>query len=214
MHSRPPGVSPLALVLPHPPLPRRSSHLSLKSNDSAPRTPTCGSPVTSVIFCPPSRRSTDSWNSSNADDLEWEWKPDQILLLSRTLDALPAHLVTPFNGPIPPANLLDKIARGVSEAKGPVEWPHSLRATRVKLIELSRLKAREEAQAEQRRNTIAEEPEVEIAEGDDESNYSYVHDNIERPIGLGARRPLYRQSSMDFMDPEGGEVKNSPSIAR
>lgn len=132
----------------------------------------------------------------------------------QTLDALPAHLVTPFNGPIPPANLLDKIARGVSEAKGPVEWPHSLRATRVKLIELSRLKAKEEAQAEQRRNTIAEESEVEIAEAEDESNYSYVHDNIERPLGLGGRRPLYRQSSMDFLDPTNAELKNTPRIAQ
>lgn len=86
MHQRrPPPVSPLALVLPHPPLPRRrASLLSIDSVGSGPRTPrSCGSPVTSAIFCAPSRRSTDSWNSSNADELEWEWKPDQVLLLSR-----------------------------------------------------------------------------------------------------------------------------------
>ncbi|KAF5342448.1 hypothetical protein D9611_001631 [Ephemerocybe angulata] len=213
MHSRP-GVSPLAIVLPHPPLPRRRpSLLSIDSNGSGPRTPrSCGSPVTSAIFCAPSRRSTDSWNSSNADELEWEWKPDQVLLLSRTLDALPAHLVTPFNGPIPPANLLDKIARGVSDAKGPIEWPHSLRATRVKLIELSRLKAKEEALAERRRNLIVEEPEVEIVDG--ESNYSYMHGGLERPIGIGGRRPLYRQSSMDFLDPAGADEKQTDNIAR
>ena len=32
------------------------------------------------------RKSSDSWNSSNyegADDLEWEWKPEQTRLLSR-----------------------------------------------------------------------------------------------------------------------------------
>ncbi|RXW21773.1 hypothetical protein EST38_g4100 [Candolleomyces aberdarensis] len=214
MHSRrTPAVSPLAIVLPHPPLPRRRpSHLSLNSNGSQPQTPrSCGSPATSAIFFTPSRRSTDSWNSSNADELEWEWKPDQVLLLSRTLDALPAHLVTPFNGPIPPPNLLDKIARGVSKAKGPTEWPHSVRATRVKLIELSRSKAKDEALAEQRRNQIPEEPEVEIA---DESNYSYEHDGVDHPLGIGARRPLYRQSSMDFLDSAGTDLKKNDNIAR
>ena len=53
------------------------------------------------------------------------------------MDALPSHLLTPFNGPVPPSNLLDKIAKGVMHAKGPAEWPHSLRATRAKIVELA-----------------------------------------------------------------------------
>jgi hypothetical protein len=116
---------------------------------------------------------------------------------------LPAHLVTPFNGPIPPNNLLDKIARGVSQAKGPVEWPHSLRATRVKLIELSRLRAKEQA-ANQRRESIAEEPE-DAPDSGISPNYSYSQ----------TKRPLYRQSSMDFMlNATGIDIKNNEHLAR
>lgn len=129
--------------------------------------------------------------------------------IPQTLDALPAHLVTPFNGPIPPPNLLDKIARGVSQAKGPIEWPHGIRATRVKLIELARNKHKDETLAEQQRRTIVEEPEVEIA---DDDNYGYTPAGVERSIG--GRRPPYKQSSMDFLDPAGAEGKQSDTIAR
>ncbi|KAG6812973.1 hypothetical protein H0H92_015092 [Tricholoma furcatifolium] len=161
------------------------------SISSSPRTPRTPSASSYTLFTNTANRySTDSWNSSNAaDELVFDWKPDQIRLLTRTLDALPPQVLTPFNGPIPPSNLLDKIARGVSEAKGPLEWPHSLRATRVKLIELSRARAKEE------------KPER-------TGGYSDVDmdDNGESrfPDGLGKthrpRRPLYRQSSMDFMN--------------
>lgn len=123
-------------------------------------------------------------------------------------------MVTPFNGPIPPSNLLDKIARGVSQAKGPIEWPHSLRATRVKLIELSRLRAKEKTAAEQQREIITEEPENALEE---ESNYSYIQDGLEKPVRVaaGARRPLYRQSSMDFMlNAVGTDIKNNEHLAR
>ena len=124
------------------------------------------------------------------------------------MDALPAHLVTPFHGPIPPSNLLDKIARGVSQAKGPADWPHSIRATRVKLLELARAHAKEETLAQQRRQTIREEVEI-----DDGSNYSYFHDGEEKPVG-GTRRPLYRQSSMDFIKPTPADIRDNASIAR
>ncbi|KAF9446597.1 hypothetical protein P691DRAFT_761484 [Macrolepiota fuliginosa MF-IS2] len=209
------AVSPLAIVLPHPPIPRHTPSLLSLSSAASPRTPrSCGSPRSSIFVTPAAnRKSTDSWNSSNADELEWEWKPEQILLLARTLDALPAHLVTPFNGPIPPSNLLDKIARGVSQAKGPVEWPHSLRATRVKLIELSRQRAKEQAVAEQREG-ITEEPENAL---NADTNYSYIQDGLEKPVGIasGTRRPLYRQSSMDFMlNAVGTDIKNNENIAR
>lgn len=205
MQSRRPPVS--TLLLPHPPLPHRrpSSMLSIDSQGSQPRTPRTGrSPNPSQVYFTPSRKSTDSWNSSNADETEWEWKPDQLLLLSRTLDALPAHLVTPFNGPIPPPNLLDKIARGVSTAKGPEDWPHSLRATRVKLIELARSKANKDDHRCQ--DLISEELDF-----DDASSYSYIHDGSERPL---ARRKPGRQSSMDFIDTAGQDIKNNPDIAR
>ncbi|KAF8959509.1 hypothetical protein BDZ97DRAFT_2078037 [Flammula alnicola] len=207
------GLSPLAIVLPHPPLPhRRSSLLSLNSAAS-PHTPrSCHSPCLPPVYYPANRKSTDSWNSSNADDMDFDWKPEQVLLLTRTLDALPAHLVTPFNGPIPPSNLLDKIARGVSQAKGPADWPHSIRATRVKLLELARARAKDDALAAQRRHVIAEEVEI-----DDGSNYSYFHDDEEKPLrnaGIGPRRPLYRQSSMDFIKPGPADLKDNPNIAR
>lgn len=81
------GVPPLAIVLPHPPLPRRrSSLLSSSSAPSEPRTPRTGrSPVCSAIFFSnPNRKSTDSWNSSNPpDEIEIEWKQEHTLLLAR-----------------------------------------------------------------------------------------------------------------------------------
>ena len=128
------------------------------------------------------------------------------------MDALPAHLVTPFNGPIPPSNLLDKIARGVSQAKGPSEWPHSIRATRVKLLELARSRAKEEALLKQQRQVIKEEVEI-----DDGSHYSYFHEGEEKAfgdIGIAPRRPLYRQSSMDFIKPSVTEIRENTNIAR
>ncbi|KAI0065327.1 hypothetical protein BV25DRAFT_1913917 [Artomyces pyxidatus] len=160
--------------------------IMLSSRRSEPRTPSLGSPAQTPFFLPSNnRKSSDSWNSSNAEDLEWEWKPDQILLLSRTLDALPAHLLTPFNGPVPPSNLLDKIARGVSQAKGAVEWPHSLRATRSKLVELARS-----------RDAIPEE---------EPQREALQHTT-------NVKRPLYRQSSMDFM--QGAKLEDRTRLAR
>ena len=128
------------------------------------------------------------------------------------MDALPAHLVTPFNGPIPPSNLLDKIARGVSQAKGPCDWPHSIRATRVKLLELARSRAKEDALLKQQRHVIKEEVEI-----DDDSHYSYFHEGEEKTfgdVGIPPRRPLYRQSSMDFIKPSVTEIRENTNIAR
>ena len=128
------------------------------------------------------------------------------------MDALPAHLVTPFNGPIPPSNLLDKIARGVSQAKGSSDWPHSIRATRVKLLELARSRAKEDALLKQQRHVIKEEVEIE-----DDSHYSYFHEGEEKTfgdIGIPPRRPLYRQSSMDFIKPSVTEIRENTNIAR
>ncbi|KAJ7170832.1 hypothetical protein C8R43DRAFT_944669 [Mycena crocata] len=216
---RPSGLTPLAIVLPHPSLPRRRS--SLLSLVPSPRTPRSSPTCSSLFFAPAAnRKSTDSWNSSNQDleDLDYDWKPDQILLLRRTLDALPPHLMTPFNGPIPPSNLLDKIARGVTQAKGE-DWPHSLRATRVKLIELARTIAEEDSKP---RKSIPEENDMDCSEypyfeeGDvlqQTTNIGIGKSGLGVGIGLGARRPLYRQSSMDFLN-NTSDIQDSDSINR
>lgn len=223
MQTRRSAIPPLNLILPHPSLalPRRSM---LAPAAPSPRTPrSCRSPCSAsqLFFAPnpnPNRKSTDSWNSSNQDaddDPGCEWKAEQTLLLSRvrsptplhfifltfnfssyfqTLDALPAHLLTPFNGPLPPSNLLDKIARGVAHAKGPAEWPHSVRATRAKLLDLARAAAKEQRERARGRS---------IAEEDD---YEYAHEcagggvlQAKTNVTPSPRRPLYRQSSMDFL---------------
>ena len=107
------------------------------------------------------------------------------LALKQTLDALPSHLLTPFNGPVPPSNLLDKIARGVAEAKGPTDWPHSQRATRAKIVELARRRARDST------------PIAGIAE---ESCEDEEPREVLRPSSrVNRRRTLQRQSSMDFI---------------
>ena len=107
------------------------------------------------------------------------------LASKQTLDALPSHLLTPFNGPVPPSNLLDKIARGVAEAKGPTDWPHSQRATRAKIVELAQRRAREST------------PIAGIAE---ESCEEEGPREVLMPSSrINRRRPLYRQSSMDFI---------------
>ncbi|KAF8071881.1 hypothetical protein FPV67DRAFT_903325 [Lyophyllum atratum] len=205
MHvTRPPGLPALAIVMPRPQLPRSRSSVASNS-PCTPRTPSCSSNTLFTTTTNTNRNSTDSWNSSNAaDDFEWDWKPDQVRLLSRTLDALPAHLVTPFNGPIPPSNLLDKIARGVSNAKGPVDWPHSIRATRVKLIELSRARAKEE------QSLVAEVySDMEMDESGDRPLYKCYPESAGK--GIGIKRPLYRQSSMDFMN--AADLRDTENVA-
>lgn len=117
-------------------------------------------------------------------------------LVQQTLDALPAHKMTPFNGPVPPSSLLDRIAKGVLDAKGPAEWPHSLRQTRAKIIELCRLRATEDTASD----TIAEE--------------STDADVLQQTTNRVPKRPLYRQSSMDFMQSAKIDPKENDSIAR
>jgi hypothetical protein len=82
------GLTPLAIVLPHPPLPRRSLSKSSLLSSGDPHTPrSCHSPSLSslhaVYYQSSNRKSSDSWNSSNADEMEYEWSPDQVLFLSR-----------------------------------------------------------------------------------------------------------------------------------
>ncbi|PPR03089.1 hypothetical protein CVT24_012402 [Panaeolus cyanescens] len=207
MQSRRPGLSPLAIVLPHPPLPHRRSSLLSINSASSPHTPrSCPSPCLSIYY-PANRKSTDSWNSSNADEMDCEWKPEQ------TLDGLPAHLITPFNGPVPPTNLLDKVARGVIQAKGTTDWPHSIRATRVKLLELARARAKDEAANDSRRFSIKEEVEIAGSDSEQQPSQYFLAPPI-TTVGVGPRRPIYRQSSMDFIKPSTEDIKNNPTIAR
>ncbi|TFK92686.1 hypothetical protein K466DRAFT_480222 [Polyporus arcularius HHB13444] len=196
MHGRRSAAAPaLSLVMPHSR--RRSSMLSSVSDPHTP--PPRNSPL--PVFSPSAnRKSSDSWNSSNydaADDTEWEWTPEQTRLLSRTLDALPSHLLTPFNGPVPPSATLDKIAKGVMQAKGPAGWPHSLRATRAKIIELARLRVREDTASD----TIAEEE-------------STDPDVLQQTTNTRYKRPLHKQSSMDFMQPTKLDPAAKDTIAR
>lgn len=50
-----------------------------------------------------------------------------------------------LSAPPPPSNLLDKIACGIAHAKGPLDWPHSVRAMRVKHLELAKKRAEDES---------------------------------------------------------------------
>jgi hypothetical protein len=123
---------------------------------------------------------------------------------SQTLDALPAHVITPFIGPVPPSNLLDKIACGVAQAKGPNEWPYSLRATRAKLVELCRARAKEVSAEQKRQNVIEEE------EGD--QDLEQFREVLKRTTNI--KRPLYRQSSMDFMQSAKLELCDTDAFTR
>lgn len=232
---RPPSAGVASPSLVSPTVNRKRA--SLRSNmSSAPHTPT-GNNLPLPLFgsSNTNRYSTDSWNSSNydaADDVEWEWKPEQLRLLTRvrvfpvmsrlvlpdlcirfisrfscgdvfqTLENLPAHLLTPFNGPVPPSNLLDKIARGVTKAKGPIDWPHTMRATRAKIVELARIRANEGADSGDTTDTIAEE----------DSTGSDVP--LKQTTNTGPKRPLYRQNSMDFMQTAKVDIKDNDYIRR
>ncbi|KZS88057.1 hypothetical protein SISNIDRAFT_490411 [Sistotremastrum niveocremeum HHB9708] len=211
MQTRRSATSALSLVLPHPPLPRTSSNSSI-----SPRTPrsSCG-PQTPILFRLESstpRKSSDSWTSStyDADAVEWEWTADQVSLLANALDVLPQQVLTPFVGPIPPSNLLDKVAKGICASKGPLEWPHSIAATRLKLVELSREAARRRSCEDT--HSIPEE---------ESENADPNQDDVDITIGKAAgrkkvnndpkRKPLYRQNSMDFLR---GSMENESSIPR
>jgi hypothetical protein len=122
----------------------------------------------------------------------------------QTLDALPAHVLTPFIGPVPPSNLLDKIARGVSQAKGPSDWPYSLRSTRAKLVELCRVRAKEVSAEQKLYNTIEEE--------DMDQDLEQFREVLKRTTNI--RRPLYRQNSMDFMQSAKLDLRRTDAFSR
>jgi hypothetical protein len=88
----------------------------------------------------------------------------------------------------------------VVQAKGSVEWPHSVRATRVKLLEIARAQAKEAVESAR-------------SEGLSDNGHSRV---LQTSTNLtpASRKPLYRQSSMDFMKASNLDVKNSDKISR
>jgi transcription factor SPN1 len=90
---------------------------------------------------------------------------------------------------------LDKIARGVAEAKGPADWPHSQRATRAKIVELAQRRAREGTPIA----GIAEES------GEDDE----LRDILRPSSRINRRRTLYRQSSMDFIPDVDSDKKDN-----
>ena len=101
------------------------------------------------------------------------------------MDAVPQNVLTPYTGAVPPSNLLDKLARGIVNAKGPNEWPHSVRQTRQKLVELARGQTVVPA-------TIDENVESTTASLRDSTNLQMS------PV-RSRKRPLARANSMDFM---------------
>ncbi|KZV80349.1 hypothetical protein EXIGLDRAFT_781114 [Exidia glandulosa HHB12029] len=193
MHTRRTSTLPvLSLALPRPSLPRTSS------GTPAPQTPrTAVAPAkTRKRSLSSPRTSSDSWGSysEQGDEDGVEWLPENVCLLATTLDMLPGRITTPFHGPVPPGNFLDRLAREVVEAKGK-DWPHSIRATRVKLLEIAR--------ALPHRDTIHEEHEEELARIAAEESKENV----------SIKRPLYRQSSMDFL-PKKREIQLSANLGR
>lgn len=88
----------------------------------------------------------------------------------------------------------------MTNAKGPLDWQHSLRATRAKIVELARIRAKEAAN-ETASDTIAEE------DGPDP-------DVLQQTTNTGPKRPLYRQSSMDFMQISKHDLKDNGNINR
>jgi len=78
---RPSDLTPLARVLPLSFIPRRRSSLPSLNSAASPHTPR-NFDLPSLHY-PVSRRDTDSGNSSNADELDFKWKPEEVLFLSR-----------------------------------------------------------------------------------------------------------------------------------
>jgi hypothetical protein len=114
--------SPLAIVMPNPPLTRRAS--ALLSRAPSPRTPSTRSPVQQPlhISSTDNRKSSDSWNSSNydpADDPDLEWKHEHVLLLTRVC-SLVLYSIT-YHSFYP---LLDARRSSCSRTH-PLHWPCS-----------------------------------------------------------------------------------------
>ncbi|KAH9994809.1 hypothetical protein BJV77DRAFT_280235 [Russula vinacea] len=206
------------------PLTRRAS--ALLSRAPSPRTPSTRSPVQQPlhISSTDNRKSSDSWNSSNydpADDPDssgnlntsffsqgyvhrFFTRPLTIHISSSDSRCSSCSRTHPLHWPVPPSNLLDKIARNVAHAKGPSDWPYSLRSTRAKLVDLCRVRAKEVSAEQRRYNTIEEE--------DMDQDLEQFREVLKRTTNI--RRPLYRQNSMDFMQSAKLELRRTDAFSR
>ena len=88
----------------------------------------------------------------------------------------------------------------MSKAKNSVEWPHSLHATRAKIIELARSRAKENIQDGSGSDTIVEEE----SDGSD----------VPLQQSTNMKRSLYKPSSTDFPQQPKFDIKDNPSLAR
>ena len=75
-----------------------------------------------------------------------------------------------------------------------------MRATRAKIVELARFRARN-SRDESASDTIAEEDSTDDAP-------------LKQTTNIGHKRPLYRQSSMDFMQSAKTDLKDNANISR
>ena len=96
---------------------------------------------------------------------------------------------THTNGPVPPSNLLDKIACSVAEAKGHIEWPHSQCTTHTKIIKLTKCQARDSTPIP----GITKEP------GEEEE----LHEVPRLSSCINQRETLCHQSRIMFLPSEG-----------
>jgi transcription factor SPN1 len=129
---RPLGLSPLAIVLPHPPLPLRPSSI-VSTSSSSPRTPrTCASPTCPPsLFTTPNRKSSDSWNSSTQDETDLEWKSEQVLLLSRVRTPPPFQSHSISNRVPDPRRPARASPHPIQRSNPPLKPPRQDRAWRV-----------------------------------------------------------------------------------
>jgi hypothetical protein len=115
------------------------------------------------------------------------------------LDSIPSHLLTPFNGPIPPSNVLDQLARSIFRRSSP-HWAHSIRSTRAKLLEIAKLRALPNASSSpvnllRKRKSHTQENSGTDTEMDSEENDD-------------GHKPLYRKNSMDFIPAHAPELSS------
>lgn len=206
----------LKLTLPHPPLsclPASSSNSTtnntnnittamITSPDSNPITPVNQRRDTSNLAH--HRTSIDSWCSSISNEssmgAEYEWTPAQLQTLCKTLESLPSHLFTPYVGSVPPQNILQKLALGIKDARGPIDWPHSVKSTRQMLYKLaSKLSVPPSLAdaAEKAANELGNNPPA------DATNTPPKRDRA-------SRVPMYRKNSMDELLPSTPEVDGKP----
>ncbi len=92
----------------------------------------------------------------------------------------------------------------MAQAKGPNDWPYSLRSTRAKLVDLCRVRAKEVSAEQKRRNTIEEE--------DMDQDLEQFREVLKRTTNI--KRPLYRQNSMDFMQSAKLELRGADAFSR